>query len=80
MVLIETYDAAMRLARAITVDIYLRNEDKIRAAKRTKVSISNLPESVLEEIENGRALYNRRVSPDLYSMDLFNKSLSKILT
>src|SRR5579883_3448204 len=62
MPLIETDEAARRLARAIASDLSLYNEDKIVAG----IQNDNLFESLSEEIEEGRALYKRRVSPDLY--------------
>ena len=57
MPLIETEEAARRLARAIASDLSLYNEDKIVSG----IKNDNLFESLAEEIEEGRALYKRRV-------------------
>ncbi len=59
MPLIETEEAARRLARAIASDLSLYNEDKIVGG----IQNDNLFDSLAEEIEEGRALYKRRVSP-----------------
>ena len=66
MPLIETEEAARRLARAIASDLSLYNEDKIVSG----IQNDNLFESLAEEIEEGRALYKRRVSPELYPRNL----------
>ena len=66
MPLIETEEAARRLARAIASDLSLYNEDKIVSG----IQNDNLFESLAEEIEEGRALYKRRVSPELYPQQL----------
>ena len=71
MPLIETEEAARRLARAIASDLSLYNEDKIV----TGIQNDNLFESLAEEIEEGRALYKRRVSPDLYPRNFYDRAL-----
>ncbi len=53
MPLIETEEAARRLARAIASDLSLYNEEKIVGG----IQNDNLFESLAEEIEEGRALY-----------------------
>jgi hypothetical protein len=75
MPLIETEEAARRLARAIASDLSLYNEDKIV----TGIQNDNLFESLSEEIEEGRALYKRRVSPDLYPRNFYDRALVDIL-
>jgi len=75
MPLIETEEAARRLARAIASDLSLYNEDKIVSG----VQNDNLFESLAEEIEEGRALYKRRVSPDLYPRNFYDRALVDIL-
>src|SRR5580698_2594037 len=75
MPLIETEEAARRLARAIASDLSLYNEDKIVGG----VQNDNLFESLSEEIEEGRALYKRRVSPDLYPRNYYDRALVDIL-
>ena len=75
MALIETEEAARRLARAIASDLSLYNEEKI-----TKGLVDyNLFDVLREEIEEGRALYKRRVSPDLYPRNFYDRALVDIL-
>jgi hypothetical protein len=75
MPLIETEEAARRLARAIASDLSLYNEDKIVSG----IQNDNLFESLAEEIEEGRALYKRRVSPELYPRNFYDRALVDIL-
>lgn len=75
MPLIETEEAARRLARAIASDLSLYNEDKIVGG----IQNDNLFQSLAEEIEEGRALYKRRVSPDLYPRNFYDRALVDIL-
>jgi hypothetical protein len=75
MPLIETEEAARRLARAIASDLSLYNEDKIVGG----IQNDNLFDSLAEEIEEGRALYKRRVSPDLYPRNFYDRALVDIL-
>jgi hypothetical protein len=75
MPLIETEEAARRLARAIASDVSLYNEEKIvRGLER-----DSLFEELGEEIEEGRALYKSRVSPDLYHRNFYDRALVDIL-
>jgi len=75
MALIETEEAARRLARAIASDLSLYNEEKIIKG----VENDNLFDSLAEEIEEGRALYKSRVSPDLYQRNFYDRALVDIL-
>ena len=75
MPLIETEEAARRLARAIASDLSLYNEDKIVSG----IQNDNLFESLAEEIEEGRALFKRRVSPELYPRNFYDRALVDIL-
>jgi len=75
MPLIETEEAARRLARAIASDLSLYNEDKIVSG----IQNDNLFDSLAEEIEEGRALYKRRVAPDLYPRNFYDRALVDIL-
>jgi len=75
MALIETEEAARRLARAIASDLSLYNEEKIVAG----INNDNLFDTLSEEIEEGRALYKRRVSPDLYPKNFYDRALVDIL-
>jgi hypothetical protein len=75
MPLIETEEAARRLARAIASDLSLYNEEKIVQG----ITNDNLFNSISEEIEEGRALYKSRVSPDLYQRNFYDRALVDIL-
>lgn len=75
MPLIETEEAARRLARAIASDLSLYNEEKIVQG----ITNDNLFNGISEEIEEGRALYKSRVSPDLYQRNFYDRALVDIL-
>ena len=75
MALIETEEAARRLARAIASDLSLYNEDKIKKG----IEEDNLFSNLAEEIEEGRALYKSRVSPGLYQKNFYDRALVDIL-
>jgi hypothetical protein len=75
MPLIETEEAARRLARAIASDLSLYNEEKIVAG----IQNDDLFSALSEEVEEGRALYKSRVSPDLYAKNFYDRALVDIL-
>ncbi len=75
MALIDAPEAARRLARAIASDLSLYNEEKIT----TGIEKDTLFEEIDEEIEEGRALYKSRVSPDLYGHNFYERALVDIL-
>jgi hypothetical protein len=75
MPLIETEEAARRLARAIASDLSLYNEEKIVRG----IEGDTLFDALSEEIEEGRALYKSRVSPDLYQRNLYDRAIVDIL-
>jgi hypothetical protein len=75
MPLIETEEAARRLARAIASDLSLYNEEKIVQG----IQQDDLFNVLSEEIEEGRALYKSRVSPELYQRNFYDRALVDIL-
>ena len=75
MPLIETEEAARRLARAIASDLSLYNEEKIVNG----ITNDNLFTSLAEEIEEGRALYKKRVAPELYPKNYYDRALVDIV-
>ncbi|NLE87988.1 MAG: hypothetical protein GX607_16500 [Myxococcales bacterium] len=75
MPLIDTEEAARRLARAIASDLSLYNEDKIVRG----IEEDRLFEELEDEIEEGRALYKSRVSPELYQRNFYDRALVDIL-
>lgn len=75
MALIESEEAARRLARAIASDLSLYNEDKIVEG----VQADTLFTTIADEIEEGRALFKSRVSPDLYAKNFYDRAIIDIL-
>ena len=75
MALIETEEAARRLARAIASDLSLYNEEKIMRG----IQEDNLFTSLSEEIEEGRALFKSRVAPDLFVKGFYDRAIIDIL-
>lgn len=69
-------EAAKRLARAIVSDILLYNREKIKKG----IENDNLFEVLSEELEEGRELYNKRVSPELTrTTDFYNRAIVDVL-
>ena len=75
MRIIETEEAARRLARAISSDLSLYNEDKILSGLQN----DNLYEELAEEIEEGRELFRSRVTPELYEMNFYDRAIIDLL-
>ena len=75
MALIETEEAARRLARAIASDLSLYNEEKIVRG----IEADSLFDELHEEIEEGRTLYKSRVAPALYPKNYYDRALVDIL-
>jgi hypothetical protein len=75
MALIETEEAARRLARAIASDLSLYNEEKIVQG----IQGDNLFEVLSEEIDEGRALFKSRVAPELYAKGFYDRAIIDIL-
>lgn len=75
MPLIQTEEAARRLARAIASDLSLYNEEKIIRG----IEGDSLFDELSEEVEEGRALYKSRVAPELYRRNYYDRALVDIL-
>ena len=75
MALIETEEAARRLARAIASDLSLYNEEKIVEG----ITRDTLFDKLTEEIEEGRALFKSRVAPELYQKNFYDRAIIDIL-
>jgi hypothetical protein len=75
MRIIETKEAARRLARAIASDLSLYNEDKIIEGLQN----DNLYETLHDEIEEGRELFRSRVTPDLYERNYYERAIVDLL-
>ncbi len=75
MALIETEEAARRLARAIASDLSLYNEEKIVEG----VKNDRLFEVLVDEIEEGRALFKSRVAPELFAKNFYDRAIVDVL-
>ena len=74
--LIDTPEAANRLARAIASDLALYNEAKIKEGIEGDSFFSLLT----DEIEEGRAHYQSRVKPDLLkSTNFFDRAIVDVI-
>jgi hypothetical protein len=75
MALIETEEAARRLARAIASDLSLYNEEKIVEG----IQKDTLFTVLADELQEGRALFKSRVSPDLFTKNFYDRAIIDIL-
>jgi hypothetical protein len=75
MALIETDEAARRLARAIASDISLYNEEKVVEG----ITDDSLYDVMAEELEEGRALFQSRVVPALHARNFYERAVIDIL-
>ena len=75
MALIETEEAARRLARAIASDLSLYNEEKIVEGIQKDTLFTVLS----DELEEGRALFKSRVSPELFAKNFYDRAIIDIL-
>jgi hypothetical protein len=75
MRVIETEEAARRLARAIASDLSLYNEEKILEGLQN----DNLYETLKDEIEEGRDLFKSRVTPDLFEKNFYDRAIIDLL-
>jgi hypothetical protein len=74
--LIETPEAASRLARAICSDLALYNEAKVIQG----IEQDSFFELLKDEIEEGRVLYRSRVSPELYGRtNFFDRAIVDVI-
>lgn len=75
MALIETEEAARRLARAIASDLSLYNEEKIVEG----IQKDTLFTTLADELNEGRALFKSRVSPELFAKNFYDRAIIDIL-
>ncbi|MCA9582309.1 MAG: hypothetical protein KC416_10980 [Myxococcales bacterium] len=66
---------ARRLARAIASDVSLYNEEKIQQG----ITNDNLFEAIADEIEEGRVLFESRVSPEMYAQNFYGRAIIDVL-
>ena len=75
MRMIDTEEAARRLARAIASDLSLYNEDKILEGLHN----DNLYDVLSDEISEGDELFRSRVTPDLYERNFYHRAIIDLL-
>jgi len=73
--IIDRPERARQLARAIASDITLYNEAKIAQG----IKDDNLFVVMDAEIEEGRALYQSRVTPEMYALGWYDRALVDVL-
>ncbi|HEY8926932.1 MAG TPA: hypothetical protein VIU64_21260 [Polyangia bacterium] len=75
MALIDKPERARQLARAIASDLTLYHESKILEG----LAKDNLFEVMRDDIEEGRALYKSRVTPEIYNLNLYDRALVDVM-
>lgn len=75
MALIDKPDRARQLARAISSDLSLYHEKEIVDG----IEQDNLFEHMHAHIEEGRALFKSRVTPEIYSLNLYDRAIVDVL-
>jgi len=75
MALIDKPERARQLARAIASDLTLYHEAKILEG----LAKDSLFEVMHSEIEEGRALYKSRVSPEIYALNIYDRALVDVM-
>lgn len=75
MALIDKPERARQLARAIASDLSLYHEKKLIEG----IEKDNLFDLMRDEIEEGRTLYKSRVTPEIFTMGLYDRALVDML-
>ena len=75
MALIDRPERARQLARAIASDLSLYHEKKLIEG----IEKDSLFEVMREEIDEGRALYKSRVTPEIFTMGIYDRALVDML-
>lgn len=75
MAVIQTQEAARRLARTIASDLSLYNEEKILRGLQN----DSLFEEMADEIAEGRSLFQSRVAPELQTHKFYERALVDVL-
>jgi len=75
MALIDKPERARQLARAIASDLTLYHEAKIIEG----LAKDTLFEVMHAEIEEGRALYKSRVSPEIFALNIYDRALVDVM-
>jgi hypothetical protein len=75
MALIDKPDRARQLARAIASDLTLYHESKILEG----LERDTLFDVMRDEIEEGRALYKGRVTPEILTLNIYDRALVDVM-
>ena len=75
MALIDKPERARQLARAIASDLTLYHEKKIVEG----IENDTLFEVMAEEIEEGRALFKSRVTPEIYDLNIYDRAIVDVM-
>jgi hypothetical protein len=75
MALIDKPERARQLARAIASDLSLYHEKKLIEG----IEKDTLFDVMRDEIEEGRTLYKSRVTPEIYTMGIYDRALVDML-
>ena len=75
MALIDRIERARQLARAIASDLTLYHEQKIIQG----IEDDDLFEVMSGEIEEGRALFKSRVTPEIYATGLYDRAIVDVM-
>jgi len=73
--LIDNPQRARQLARAIASDLTLYHEQKILEG----ITNDTLFDVMKEEIEEGRALFKSRVTPDIFGQNIYDRAIVDVL-
>ena len=73
--IIDKPDRARQLARAIASDLNAYHEKKIVEG----IQNDNLFDVMKDEIEEGRALYKSRVTPEIYQLNIYDRALVDVM-
>jgi hypothetical protein len=75
MALIDKPERARQLARAIASDLTLYHEKKIVEG----IENDTLFDVMAEEIEEGRALFKSRVTPEIYELNIYDRAIVDVM-
>jgi hypothetical protein len=75
MALIDKPERARQLARAIASDLTLYHDKKINEG----IESDTLFDVMKDEIEEGRALFKSRVTPEIYELGLYDRALVDVM-
>jgi hypothetical protein len=75
MALIDKPERARQLARAIASDLTLYHEAKILEG----LERDSLFDVMRDEIEEGRALYKGRVTPEIFALNIYDRALVDVM-